>query len=147
MLSFKPAFSLSSFTFIKRLFKSSSLYAIRVVSSAYLRLLLVLLAILFLACASSSPTHKLESNNTKEVLPLLRRFGTPCQASQPGDLTKGLGIPRESDLEASRILFKTSMGLGEAETAVLESTNKTCAHQDSEERSSDSTGDLTKTTC
>ena len=35
-LSFKPAFSLSSFTFIKRLF-SSSLSAIRVVSSAYLR--------------------------------------------------------------------------------------------------------------
>jgi len=38
MFSFKPAFSLSSFTFIKRLFSSSSLSAIRVVSSAYLRL-------------------------------------------------------------------------------------------------------------
>ena len=36
MLSFKPTFSLSSFTFIKRLFSSSSLSAIRVVSSAYL---------------------------------------------------------------------------------------------------------------
>ena len=34
MLSFKPAFSLSSFTFIKRLFISSLLSAIRVVSSA-----------------------------------------------------------------------------------------------------------------
>ena len=34
MLSFKPDFSLSSFTFIKRLFSSSSLSAIRVVSSA-----------------------------------------------------------------------------------------------------------------
>ena len=33
MLSFKPAFSLSSFTFIRRLFSSSLLYAIRVVSS------------------------------------------------------------------------------------------------------------------
>ena len=32
MLSFKPTFSLSSFTFIKRLFSSSSLSAIRVVS-------------------------------------------------------------------------------------------------------------------
>ena len=31
MLSFKPTFSLSSFTFIRRLFSSSSLYAIRVV--------------------------------------------------------------------------------------------------------------------
>ena len=38
MLSFKPTFSLSSFTFIKRLFSSSSLSAKRVVSSAYLRL-------------------------------------------------------------------------------------------------------------
>ena len=37
MLCFKPAFSLS-FTFIKRLFSSSLLSAIRVVSSAYLRL-------------------------------------------------------------------------------------------------------------
>ena len=54
MLSFKPTFSLSYFTFIKRLFNSSSLSAIRVVSSAYLRLLIFLLAILILACASSS---------------------------------------------------------------------------------------------
>ena len=36
--SFKSTFSLSSFTFIKRLFSSSSLSAIRVVSSAYLKL-------------------------------------------------------------------------------------------------------------
>ena len=36
MLRFKPTFSLSSFTFIKRLFSSSSLSAVRVVSSAYL---------------------------------------------------------------------------------------------------------------
>ena len=54
MLSFKPAFSLSSFTFIKRLFRSSLLSAIRVVSSAYLRLFLFLLTILIPACASSS---------------------------------------------------------------------------------------------
>ena len=40
MLSFKPTFSLSSFTFIKRLFSSSSLSALRVVSSAYARLLI-----------------------------------------------------------------------------------------------------------
>ena len=55
MLSFKTTFSLSSFTFIKRLFSSSSFSAIRVVSSAYLRLLIFLLAILIPACASSSP--------------------------------------------------------------------------------------------
>ena len=55
MLSFKPTFSLSSFTFIKRHFSSFSLSAIRVVSSAYLRLLIFLLAILIPDCASSSP--------------------------------------------------------------------------------------------
>ena len=44
ILSFKPDFSLSSFTLIKRLFSLSSLSAIRVilVSSAYLRLLIFL---------------------------------------------------------------------------------------------------------
>ena len=42
MLSFKPTFSLSSFTFIKRLFSASSLSVIRVVSSAHLRLLIFL---------------------------------------------------------------------------------------------------------
>ena len=53
MLSFKPTFSLSSFTFIKRLFSSSSLSVVRVVLSAYLRFLIFLLAILIPACASS----------------------------------------------------------------------------------------------
>ena len=48
-------FQLSSFNFIKRLFSSSSLSAIRVVSSAYLRLLIFLPEILIPACASSSP--------------------------------------------------------------------------------------------
>ena len=55
MLSFKPVFSLSSFTFIKRLFSSFSFPAISVVSSAYLRLLIFLLEILIPACVSSSP--------------------------------------------------------------------------------------------
>ena len=52
-LSSKPVFSLSSLTFFKRLL-TSLFSAIRVVSSAYLRLLIFLLAILILACASSS---------------------------------------------------------------------------------------------
>ena len=46
MLRFKPTFSLFSFTFIKRLFSSSSFST---------RLLIFLLAILIPACASSSP--------------------------------------------------------------------------------------------
>ena len=54
MLSFKPTFSLSSFTFIKRLFSYSLLSAIRVVSSTY-ELLIFLPAILILPCALCSP--------------------------------------------------------------------------------------------
>ena len=37
-------------------------------------------------------THKLENNNAKALLPLLWRFWIPCQASQPGGLTKGLTL-------------------------------------------------------
>ena len=55
MVSLKSVFSCSSFTFIKRLFSCSSLSAIRVVSSAYLRLLILLPAILTPPYASSSP--------------------------------------------------------------------------------------------
>ena len=58
-LSFKSAFSLSSFIFIKNLFSSTSFSAIRVVSSAYLRLLIFLPAILIPACASSSAVFRL----------------------------------------------------------------------------------------
>ena len=68
MLSFKPTFSLCSFTFIKRLFSSSSLSIIRVVSSAYLRLLIFLLAILVPDSDSSNPAFLMmcsayQSNN------------------------------------------------------------------------------------
>ena len=63
ILSFKPTFSLSSFTFIKRLFSYfllsairmvSYTYAIRMVSYTYLSLLIFFPAILIPACASSS---------------------------------------------------------------------------------------------
>ena len=70
MLSFKPAFSLSSFTFIKRLFSSSSLCAIRVMSSAYLRLLIFFPAIFnlqLMICNSKFPTINAESH--KKQLP------------------------------------------------------------------------------
>ena len=60
MLSFKPTFSLSSFTFIKRLFSPSSLSAIRVVSSECLRLLIFLPVILILAYAVFSPALSLD---------------------------------------------------------------------------------------
>ena len=56
MLSFNSNFSFSSLTFIKMLFSFSLLSAIRLVSSAYLRLVIFLLAILIPACGSSSLT-------------------------------------------------------------------------------------------
>ena len=54
IFSFKPALSFSASTLIKRLFSSSSLSAIRVVSSTYLKLLMFLPPILIPACNSSS---------------------------------------------------------------------------------------------
>ena len=83
MLSFKPVFSLSSFTFIKRLFGSSLLSAIRVVSSAYLRLLIFLPAILIPAVLH--PTQHFAwgtlhiswiSRATIYSLDILSQFGT-----------------------------------------------------------------------
>ena len=54
MLSFEQAFSVSYFTFAKRLFNSSSLSTIKVVSSAYLKLLIFLPTVLIPVCESSS---------------------------------------------------------------------------------------------
>ena len=114
MLSFKPTCSLSSFTFIKRFFSSSSLSAIRVVSSAYLRLLLFLLAILIPAYASSSPAflmmysaHKLNKQGDNiqpwcTPFPIWNQSVVPCPvltvASWPADRflkrqVRGSGIP------------------------------------------------------
>ena len=68
MLSFEPTFSLSSFTFIKRLFSSCSLSAIRVVSSAYLRLLIFLPAVLILVHRHSYYRFKKKSYGYKQCL-------------------------------------------------------------------------------
>ena len=92
MLSFKPTFSLSSFTFIKRLFSSSSLSALRVMSSAYLRSLLFPSAILIPTCASSSLVfHMMYSaqklNKQGDTIqpwcapfPIWNQFIVPCPA-------------------------------------------------------------------
>ena len=89
MLSLKSTFSLSSFTYIKRFF-SSSLSAIRVVSSAYLRLLIFLPAILIPACASPSPAflmmysaYKLNKQNDniqpwRTPFPIWNQSVVPC---------------------------------------------------------------------
>ena len=89
MLSFKPAFSCSSFTFIKGLFSSSLLSAIRVVSSAYL-LLIFLPVVLILACHLSNPAfhricsaYKLNKQSDKKQswhtpFPILNHSILPC---------------------------------------------------------------------
>ena len=91
MLSFKPTFSLPSYTFIKRLF-SSSLSAIRVVSSAYLRLLIFLPTILTPAYASPSPVflmmysaYKLNKLNHLFTLPI----GNPSRWTEVAGSPKG----------------------------------------------------------
>ena len=55
MLSFKPAFSLTSFTFIKKLFSSSSLSAIRVVVICVSEIADISPDNLIPSCNSSSP--------------------------------------------------------------------------------------------
>ena len=88
MLSFEPAFH--SLTFIKRLFSSSSLSTIRVVSSTYLRLLIFLLAILIPAYASSIlafhmmfSSYKLNNQGDDiqlwhNLFPILNKYIVPC---------------------------------------------------------------------
>ena len=90
MLSFKPAFSLCSFTYIKRLFSSFPLSAIRVVLSAHLRLLIFLLEILIPACASFSPAvcmmyfaYKLNKQGDS-IQPLLLSNFEPVQCFMSG---------------------------------------------------------------
>ena len=62
MLNFKPAVSHSSFNFIKKLFGSSSFSAIRMVSSEYLWLLILVSAVLIPAYDSSiTPFHMMYS--------------------------------------------------------------------------------------
>ena len=90
MLSFKPAFSLSSYTLIKRLFSSSSLSAIRVVLSSYLRLLIFLLAILIPACDSSSLAfHMMYSASVQfsQLLSCVQLFATPWTTARQASLS------------------------------------------------------------
>ena len=66
-LDAKTAFSLSSFTLIKRLFSSFSLSDIRLVSSTYLRLLIFLLAVLIPVCDSLSLAFHMMSSAYKLI--------------------------------------------------------------------------------
>ena len=91
MLSFKSAFSRSSFTLIKRFFSSSSLSTSRVVLSAYLKLLIFLPVIFIPVCVSSSlafPMTYIAYNLSKQgdniqpchiPFPILNQSVVPCK--------------------------------------------------------------------
>ena len=81
-LSLKPAFSLSSFTIIKRLFSLSFISAIRVVSSAYLRLLIFLPTITIPAYNPSSPALcRVHEHSSWDGTRSRSRGATPCLRS------------------------------------------------------------------
>ena len=84
MLSVKPTFSLSSFTFIKRLFSSSSYSAISMGLSTYPRLLIFHPAILIPACASSSPAFLMMLSSVAQSCLTLCN---PVDYSTPGSLS------------------------------------------------------------
>ena len=89
ILSFKPGFSLPSFT-LKRLYSSSSYSALRVVSSAYLSLLMLLPAVLIPGCDSFSSAFQMmysacklnkQGNNIQlfcSPFPILNQSVVPC---------------------------------------------------------------------
>ena len=97
-------------SFIKRLFSSSSLSAIRVVSSAYLKLLIFLQAILIPACASSSPAffmmysaYKLNKQGDNiqpwhTPFPIWNQHIVPCPVLFLPDLHTDFSRGRSSDL-------------------------------------------------
>ena len=67
--------------------------------------------------------HKLENDNTKNILALLQMFQTSHQNSQPGNPAKGLGIPKESDFEGQQDLI-TGLPQDWVKQRLLEGTNK-----------------------
>ena len=78
-VDFKPAFSVFSFILIKRLFSSSSLSHIRIVSSAFLKLLIFLPAILIPTCDSSNPAF--------------HRMYSACKLNKPGESIQAWHTP------------------------------------------------------
>ena len=124
MLSFKPTFSLSSFTLIKRLFSSSSLSAIRVISSAFLRLLMFLLAIWIPGWESYSLAFHMMYSTCKLIkqgdnIQTTYSWGdTPCPKAKEKPQQDG----RRGEF-ALRIKPHTCQRLSEG-------SNKPCVHQD-----------------
>ena len=109
-VEFQVVFSLSSFTLIKSLFSSSSPSSIRVVSSAYLRLLIFLLAILIPACDSASPAFcmmywacKLKGLMVKTPCLQCKGLGSiPCQGTKSPHILRGVVKERKTKTAAAK---------------------------------------------
>ena len=70
-------------------------------------------------------THKLENNYTTEVQPLEWRFWAPYQASEPGDSSnRSRNFQRIRLWRLAEFDCRTSRGLGETETPLLEGTHR-----------------------
>ena len=117
MLSSKPGFSLSSFTFIKSLFWSSLLSAKRVVLSAYMRFYIFLLAILILACPSilvfrmMYSAYKLNKQSDSRQpwctpFPIWNQFIVPCQVLTVASWPAYRYLRRQIRWSGSPISFK-----------------------------------------
>ena len=114
MFIFKPVFSCSSFTLVKSIFSSSTISAIRVVSSPYLRWLIFVPAILIPACDSFSlefhlmhSAYKLNKHggniqfSSVQLLSLVQLFVTPwISASQASlSITNSWSLPKLMPIE------------------------------------------------
>ena len=79
---------------------------------------------------------------------LLWKLWIPCQAFQTENPTNGLGIPKESGCGCQKDL---TIGLphdwGKQRLQSWRAQTKSCAHQDPEERSHNSTDNWSKATC
>ena len=95
ILSFKPAFSLSSFILIKRLFRSSSLSSIRVISSAYF-----FSSVQLLSLSDSLWPHGLQHSRPPCPSPTPRAYSNPCPSSQWCHPTISSVIPFSSCLQS-----------------------------------------------
>ena len=91
-------------------------------------------------------THKLENNNTKEVLAVLWRIWAPYQASQLRIWPRDRELPGNLTLKASGNWLQSFHGTGGNRDSWRTQT-KSYVHQDPGERSSDPTGDGARTTC
>ena len=90
--------------------------------------------------------HKLENNNTKEVLLLLWSFQAPHQASYTGNLAKALCIPKESDFTGQQYLITGLLQAWGKETPLLEDTNKIWHAPGPRGKEQSPTGDWTRPT-